>query len=367
MSGSIQRTYLDFNATAPVLPEVTVGIAEVLGMTGNPSSVHQHGRRLRALIEDARESVAALIQCNPEVITFTSGGTEANAMAIRGLREAGVISTTFCSSVEHHSVLDHIKRSHHLPVNGTGILDLDVLEESLHSNPEAALVCVMFANNETGVIQPVKQICDIVHSFGGYVLCDAVQALGKVAFDISGLGADFYTLSAHKIGGTQGVGALINCQGIDLEPLLIGGGQEKKKRSGTENTPGIVGFGIAAQKAIETSTNAGVEAIRNKFEEVLLIAKPEAKIFGYGAQRLPNTTNVALPGVSSEKQVIKLDLEGFSVSSGSACSSGKMAKSHVLSAMGIQTEFAESAIRISIGRETKWDELERFVPVWTSL
>ena len=367
MPDPLQRIYLDYNATAPVLPEVSAAIGEVLGITGNPSSVHQDGRKVRALIEDARDSVAALVQCNPEAVTFTSGGTEANAMAIQGLLGAQAVSTVLCSSVEHPSVLENVEPLYHLPVDHNGVLDLSALEKALQSNPTPVLVCIMFANNETGVIQPVKLVSDLVHSYGGLVLCDAVQAPGKAPLDMKELDADFLTLSAHKIGGTQGVGALINREGVDLRPLFPGGGQEKKRRPGTENSPGIIGFGIAAKIAGERDTTLRVEEMRNRLEDALMKARPDAVISGQGTKRLPNTTNIAIPGMSSERQVINLDLAGFSITSGSACSSGKMAKSHVLLAMGVDSELVESAIRISISHDTQWQELEKFVAVWASL
>ena len=217
------------------------------------------------------------------------------------------------------------------------------------------------------MIQPIKEICQIVHQYGGIVLCDAVQAPGKVKLDVSALGADLVSLSAHKIGGPQGVGALINCTGIQLDPLLVGGGQEKQKRSGTENTPGILGFGAAAVAVGQSESYETINELGDYLEDSLLKARPEAVILAQSVSRLPNTTNIARPGISSEQQVINLDLAGFSISAGSACSSGKVAKSHVLMAMGQSSDIVESAIRISIGATTTKSELDSFLETWASL
>ncbi len=360
------RVYLDYNATAPILPEVLGAVSETLAAVGNPSSVHQDGRERRAAVEDAREELAALLNCQPDSITFTSGGTEANAMAVSGLRQSGIVSDVFCSSTEHLSVLEHVDDSNRLPVDSNGLINLNVLDETLKAIGKPVLVCVMFANNETGVIQPIKDVSALVHEHGGYLLCDAVQALGKVSIDLATLGADLVSVSAHKMGGPQGVGALVNCAGLDLAPILIGGGQEKRKRSGTENTAGIVGFGTAALANRKLQTSSKVEELRTRLESALQSKRPESVVHSINVERLPNTTNISLPGVTSESQVISLDLAGFSVSAGSACSSGKMARSHVLEAMGLNPELSDSAIRISIGPTTKWQDLEQFIEVWSS-
>ena len=362
-----KRTYLDFNATAPMLPEVRKAILSAMGVVGNPSSVHQDGRKLRAMIENSRDDVARFVNCQPTEITFTSGGTEANAMAIDGLRRAGQASSVFCSAVEHPSVLDHVEETNRINVNEFGLVDVESIKKVLSENQGPVLVCVMYANNETGAIQPISEISEVVHQYGGMVLCDAVQAPGKAKLDVSTLGADLVSLSAHKIGGPQGVGALINCAGIPLKPILVGGGQEKQRRSGTENSIGIIGFGTAVSIVEKMEALEPVSELRGYLETALLKKRPESIIVARDVLRLPNTTCVASPGLSSEQQVISLDLAGFSVSAGSACSSGKVAKSHVLAAMGFPPEIVESAIRISIGPSTTKSELDSFVETWASL
>ena len=361
------RIYLDYNASAPILPEVAAGMSEVLSLTGNPSSIHRDGRKIRSLIDDAREFVAGLVKSTPDSVTFTSGGTEANASAILGSIKSGVVSRALCSEVEHHSVLEHVAPSDRIPVNPDGILDLVALEERLKSIEAPVLVCVMIANNETGILQPIRDICEITHTHKGIVLCDSVQGPGKISIDVNELDVDFLTLSAHKIGGPQGVGALIQLSDTHLSPILVGGGQEKKRRSGTENSVGIVGFGIAAQHLSKFQHSDELLELHFRFEKALVDARSDARIVGNGSVRLPNTTCVSLPGVPSERQIMNLDLAGFSVSAGSACSSGKMEKSHVLMAMGLEAEVVNSAIRISFGHDTPWADLDRFVAYWASL
>lgn len=361
------RTYLDYNATAPVYPQVVDVISNALRDLGNASSVHAEGRSVRGTIEDARDSVSNLIGLPSQSITFTSGGTEANATVIRGLSGSGAISDVYCSAIEHPSVLEHVDPQRYIPVNIDGQLDLSGLEDALKQQHAPFLMCVMLANNETGVIQPVREVSDLVHERGGLVLCDAVQGPGKFALNIESLGADFYTFSAHKIGGPQGVGCFAMNTDIALKPIMIGGGQEKKRRSGTENAPGIAGFGAAARIAAERVDLEQIGRLRDQMESALLDARPEARIFGQNGPRIYNTTNVAIPGVSSERQVIKLDLAGFSVSAGAACSSGKVSVSHALLAMGASEDMAKSAIRISIGADTSWPDLEKFVAVWAAL
>lgn len=362
-----QRIYLDYNATAPVHSEVMDKMCSVLALPGNASSVHLDGRTVRSTIEDSRDSISKLVGFPSSSITFTSGGTEANATIIKGLLDRGSISKVYCSSIEHPSVYEHVPPNCRIGVDRSGVLDLEQLAKLLSEEKAPILLCLMLANNETGVIQPVREAATLVHEFGGLLLCDAVQGPGKTNFSFESLGADFYALSAHKIGGPQGVGCIVSGTNTEPEPLLLGGGQERRRRSGTENAPGIAGFGVAARSILAGDRLRDVEQNRNKLEAELLAAKPDAVIFGQETSRLVNTTNIALPGVSSEQQVIRLDLAGFSVSAGSACSSGKVSTSHVLLAMGVAPELAASAIRISIGPDTEWAELEKFVDVWATL
>ena len=351
------RIYLDYNATAPVYAEVVDAVATALRERGNA----------RAAIEDARDSVGELVGVPSSAITFSSGGTEANATVIRGLLGSGAVSKVYCSTIEHPSVLEHVDPQRRSSVNGDGQIDLNKLDDALKKQHEPFLFCIMLANNETGVIQPVGEVSALVHERGGLVLCDSVQGPGKLSLGTDSLGADFLTFSSHKIGGPQGVGCFAINTDVALEPMLIGGGQEKKRRSGTENAPGISGFGAAARVTGGRSDGEQIEQIRDQLEDALLEARPDAFVFGQNVPRILNTTNIAIPGVSSERQLIKLDLAGFSVSAGSACSSGKVSASHVLLAMGVSEDMAKSSIRISIGAETAWSDLEKFVEIWATL
>ncbi|MEQ8510740.1 MAG: cysteine desulfurase family protein [Rhodospirillaceae bacterium] len=361
------RTYLDYNATAPVLPEVIDSVAEALSVTGNPSSVHRDGRLSKAIIEDSRDQVAKMIGVNPSVVTFCSGATEANTTIILGLQNTGVVNDVFCSSIEHPSVLELVPGTNHIPVHPTGELSLDALRATLADVKPPFLFCLMLANNETGVIQPTHEAIDIVHQLGGFILCDSVQGPGKLNQSSFPIEADFLTFSAHKIGGPQGVGCFVNHLSEQVKPLIIGGGQERFMRAGTENVSGIAGFGTAAQLVNAQSNLMAIEDLRNRLEAKIREIRPDAVIFGEDRPRLPNTTCVALEGMSNERQIMKLDLSGYSVSAGAACSSGKVAISHVLKAMAVDDDLAGSAIRISIGRNTVWSELEDFLKVWAEL
>ncbi len=356
--------YLDHNATTPVLPQVASAMADALARTGNPSSVHRFGRLVRRSVDESREAVAALAGVSAANVVFTSGGSEANNLALRGFADR-----VFVSAVEHASVLDAVTDADIIPVDADGVVDLAALEDMLAGLNGAAVVSVMLANNETGVIQPVAKIADAVHAAGALFHCDAIQAAGKRPVDLRELGADLMSLSAHKIGGPQGVGALVMRDGQDPEPLIRGGGQERRRRAGTENVPGIVGFGVAARQIQETanSYSAKLAGLRDEMERRLLAAAPDALIHGGGAERLANTSCIGLPGVSGEIQVMTLDLAGVAVSAGSACSSGKVTPSHVLSAMGLDDDAARNAIRVSLGADTKADHIDRFVDVWSDM
>ena len=356
--------YLDHNATTPVLPQVAAAMADALARTGNPSSVHRFGRLVRRSVDEARESVAALAGVSAANVVFTSGGSEANNLALRG-----VADRAFVSAVEHASVLDAVPDADVIPVDGNGVVDRAALKEILAGLDGTAVVSVMLANNETGVIQPVAEIAEIVHAAGALFHCDAIQAAGKRPVDMRDLGADLMSLSAHKFGGPQGIGALVVRDGLDPEPLIRGGGQERRRRAGTENVPGIVGFGVAAQHEQDAANDysAKLTGLRDDMERRLLAAAPDAVIHGAGVERLANTSCIGLPGVSGEIQVMTLDLAGVAVSAGSACSSGKVTPSHVLSAMGRDDEAARSAVRVSLGAETKAEQIDRFVEVWSDM
>jgi cysteine desulfurase len=371
----MERAYLDWNATAPLRPQALAAMQAALDLTGNPSSVHREGRAARRMVEEARVQVAALVGANPASVTFTAGATEANMLALTpAIEKAGDRAPRdrlLLSAVEHPSVRTGGRFSSHdeIPVDRNGIVDLQVLKALLEQGGRP-LVSVMLANNETGVVQPIREVADIVHEAGGILHVDAVQGPGRISFDMSGLHADLLTLSAHKLGGPKGIGALARAEGIHIaDPLIRGGGQERGARAGTENVAAIAGFGAAA--AIVAS-DCGAEArrmaaLRDRLEAGLRETTADAVVFGSGAPRLPNTTLVALPGLKAETAVIALDLEGVAVSSGAACSSGKVQPSHVLAAMGVEPALAQAAIRVSIGNTTSDSELEKFQNAWTKL
>ncbi|HJU19181.1 MAG TPA: cysteine desulfurase family protein [Stellaceae bacterium] len=357
------ETYLDWNATAPLRPEAAAAVAAALQHCGNPSSVHRWGRAGRRIVEDAREAVAALVGAAAPEVVFTSGGTEANNIALRGSGRARIL----VSAVEHASVLEAAPEAEAIPVDGNGIVRLDALDALLAADPRPALVSVMLANNETGVIEPAGRIAELAHRHGALFHCDAVQAAGKVPLDCRALGVDLLTLSAHKLGGPSGIGALVAAPDCGLEPLIRGGGQERGRRAGSENLPGIAGFGAVARAAAELAVWDRVRALRDGLEAALLAIAPDAVAFAAAAPRLPNTAAIAMPGRPAETQVIALDLDGVMVSAGAACSSGKVRPSHVLEAMGAGPDLARSTIRVSLGWSTTKAEIARFLESWTAL
>lgn len=363
-----QRSYLDYNATAPLRDEVRTAAAEALTLDGNPSSVHEEGRRARAAVEAARAKVAALVGARPEDVIFTSGGTEANALA---LAQGGESVARFVSAIEHPSVLAAAPEAKRIPATSDGVIDLAQLETALqdhHLKGKRPLVSLMAANNETGAIQPVAETAKIVKDAGGLFHTDAVQAAGRIGLDLGALGADMLSLSAHKIGGPKGVGALVIREGMTVEPLIRGGGQERRRRAGTENVPGIVGIGVAAELvAADLADMRRLEALRDELEARVLALAPDAKVMSARVPRLANTSCIAVPGAKAETLVIGLDLAGIAVSSGSACSSGKVEASHVLAAMGVSPEIAQSAIRVSLGFGTQRDDIEAFLKAFGEL
>jgi len=369
------RLYLDWNATTPLRREAREAMAAAWDLCGNPSSVHSEGRQARRLIEDARASIAGAIGALPRNVIFTSGGTEANALALApGLRRAtGLpVQRLVVSAIEHASVLAGGRfpaaAIGTIGVTRSGLVDLDHLRAVLESGPPA-LVSVMLANNETGAVQPVKEAAEIVHSASGLLHVDAIQAFGKIPFDIKVMNADLVTLSAHKIGGPKGVGALALAEGLlGFEPLLRGGGQELGHRAGTENVAGIAGFGAAAKAATGALERDAfrLENLRNRLEKGLR-QTPGAIVFSDSAPRLPNTTLFTAPGLKAETAVIGFDLAGIAVSSGSACSSGKVQPSHVLEAMGFGPKLAQGAVRLSLGWSTSDADIDRCLEAWRKL
>jgi cysteine desulfurase len=369
------RVYLDWNATTPLRPEARDAMAAVWDLCGNPSSVHAEGRQARKLVEDARARVAGAVGAQPRNVVFTSGGTEANALALTsGLRRGSgpPAERLVVSAIEHASVLAGGRFSPEAidtaGVTHSGVLDLDRLREMLADRPPA-LVSLMLANNETGAVQPVAEAGEIVRAAGGLLHVDAIQAFGKISFDINEINADMMTLSAHKVGGPKGVGAVVLAEGVlGFEPLLRGGGQELGRRAGTENVAGIVGFGAAVKAAMESRDSDAVrlESLRNRLESGLREI-PGMMVFADGVPRLPNTTLFTVPGLKAETAVIGFDLAGIAVSSGSACSSGKVQPSHVLEAMGFGPELAQGAVRLSLGWSTSDADIDRCLEGWRKL
>jgi cysteine desulfurase len=371
----LDRVYLDWNATTPLRPEAREAMAAAWDLSGNPSSVHAEGRMARRLVEDARAAVAGALSALPRDVVFTSGGTEANALALTpGLRRGSArpVQRLVVSAIEHASVLAGGRFPHEaismVGVTRTGLVDLDRLRIALADGPPA-LVSIMLANNETGAIQPIREVAEIIHAAGGLLHVDAVQAFGKIPFDISVMGADLVTLSAHKIGGPKGVGALVLAEGLlGPDPLLRGGGQERGHRAGTENVAGIAGFGAALRAAMTGLERDAIrlESLRDRLESGLRQI-PGVIVFSDDAPRLPNTTLFTAPGLKAETAVIGFDLAGIAVSSGSACSSGKVQPSHVLEAMGTGPELAKGAVRLSLGWSTSAADIDRCLEAWRKL
>jgi len=349
--------YLDYNATQPIRPAVRDAMIDILAGPTNPSSIHGFGQRARTRVEQARASLAALIGARPAEILFTSGATEANATALAGTGLRRVV----VSAIEHPSVRT-AANAMVLPVDGSGLADLDSLDRLLAEIGEPALVSIMLANNETGAVQPVAEAARIVHAHGGLLHSDAAQAPGRIPVDVMGLDVDLLTLSAHKMGGPQGAGALYIRDGLNLTPLLRGGGQEKRRRGGTENVAAIVGFGVAADLAANSPDLTG---LRDAMEARLAQAAPEITIHGALAPRIGNTSCFGVPGLLAETALIALDLAGVAVSSGAACSSGAVEPSPVLLAMGIPEATAREAIRVSLGWATTPEEVDHLVESWT--
>ena len=361
--------YLDYNASAPLRPGVIEAMQDAAQFSANPSSVHGPGRAARARIEAARATLAGHAKARAEDIVFTSGGTEANNLAIHAAKALGV-RRILVSAIEHDAVIAPALHSglalDYWPVSPDGMADIDFLKDWLAQVPEdRALVCLMAANNETGVIQPVSEVSQIVREANGLLHIDAVQMLGQSSFDFAASGAHFAAVSAHKIGGPAGVGALIlSCDG-QAAPLVSGGGQEKNRRGGTENLVGIAGFAAALDDMAKNPTEIErVQGLRDRMEYAIKAATNEVKIWGETSPRLNNTMCMSAPGWPSEIQVIAMDLAGYAVSAGAACSSGKVKKSRVLEAMGASEAEASSALRVSLGRGTTQAQVDGFVQTW---
>jgi cysteine desulfurase len=361
----MRRVYLDNNATTPVLPEVLDAMRPYYAEHfGNASSIHHHGQETRAAVERARESVAALLGCRPAEVVFTSGGTEGDNLAIFGLARPGDHAIT--STIEHHAVLNSCKHLQEegvevtfLPVDGRGLVDPDDLRRALR--PNTKLVTIMFANNETGVVQPVEEFGKICAEADVYFHTDAVQAASKIPIRVKDVGCDLLSISGHKFHAPQGVGALYVRKGTTLEPLFYGGSHERSRRAGTENVPGIVGLGKAAEiaaKALQNGEDREMAAQRDRLENAILGNVESAGVNGAGASRVPNTTNIYFDYIEGEALVITLDLKGLAVSTGAACSSGAIEPSHVLTAMGLRPDRARASLRFSLGKQNTSDDVD---------
>jgi cysteine desulfurase len=357
----MRRIYLDYNATCPIRPEAIDAAVGAMKHAGNASSIHADGRGARKLIEDARSHVAALANVRPAQVIFNSGATEGNNTIISGYQDKAV----FVSAIEHPSILEAAPHAKQIPVTKDGVIDIDALKAMLEKDAPA-LVAVQLVNSETGIIQPVAELAALAKQNGAMVLCDAVQAAGRIDIDFKSLGADYLTLSAHKFGGPQGTGALVFREGLQMPKFMRGGGQEKRQRAGTENVAALAGFGIAAKIAaaeIETY-NTRCKVFQNKLESALKAIANDLIVVGENAPRVSNTTNVILPGVSAETQLMAMDLEGVSLSSGSACSSGTFKPSHVLASMWLDADSAKSALRFSTGWATTDADIEEAVDAY---
>jgi cysteine desulfurase len=361
----MQRVYLDNNATTPVLPEVQEAMRPYFGERfGNASSIHHHGQETRAAVEGARESVAGLLGCRSSEVVFTSGGTESDNLAIAGLAVAGDHIIT--SSIEHHAVLfacKHLEEAGievtYLPVDGRSLVDPDDVRRALR--PNTKLISIMMANNETGVLQPVEEIGKVAAEADIFFHTDAVQAAGKVPIDVKRIGCDALSISGHKIHAPQGVGALYVRKGTHLQPLFYGGRHERSRRAGTENVPGIVALGKAAELAMQgfqRDEHNKMAALRDRLQQGIVAQVEEVGVNGEGAPRVPNTTNIYFDHIEGEAMVIALDLKGLAVSTGAACSSGAIEPSHVLTAMGLRSDRARASIRFSLGKQSTAEDVD---------
>lgn len=361
----MRRIYLDNNATTPVLPEVFEAMRPYFTERfGNASSIHHHGQETRAAVENARESVAELLGCSASEIVFTSGGTEGDNLAISGLVAAG--GHVITSSIEHHAALHACKHLEEagcevtvLPVDGRCLVDPADVKRALR--PNTKLISIMMANNETGVLQPVEEIGKIAAEAGVLFHSDAVQAAGKVPIDVKRIGCHALTISGHKIHAPQGTGALFVKKGTQLRPMFHGGRHERSRRAGTENVPGIVGLGKAAQIAIAAFARGDekkMAAMRDRLQQGILAQVDEAGVNGYGAARVPNTSNIRFDHIEGEALVIAADLKGLAVSTGAACSSGAIEPSHVLIAIGLRPDQARASIRFSLGKQTVEEDID---------
>ena len=365
--------YLDYNATAPLHKNVIKKIQNLkFEEFGNPSSVHKIGRNSKKIVEEVRRNILSTLKAKNYDLIFTSGATESNNLAIKGFIKKNNIKTIFSLHTEHASVIDVVKNldieKKFFNINSNGNVNLKEVEELLSKQTSPFLVSIMFANNESGIIHPINEIAKIVRKYKGIIHCDGVQGLGKIEIDLDSLDVDLFSISSHKIGGPTGVGALLINTRNNISPEITGGGQEKNLRSGTENFLGIVGFGEAINEVnnLAKICNSEIKNNRDLLEANLKKLSNEIKIFGEDTNRLANTCYFAYPSMTSENQVIALDQKGICVSSGAACSSGKVEPSHVLKAMQVDEKYIHSAIRVSLGWDSTKEQIETFFNIWKS-
>ncbi len=352
------KVYLDHNATTPMRPEIRDLIIQIMENVGNASSVHGYGREAHKYVEDARTQVADLCHVESSQVTFTSGATESINTVLHAYRNKRVLT----SAIEHPAVLESAPHADRIPVTKNGVVDMNAYETLLNEGEPPALICLMLVNSETGVIQPIAEAAKLAHDKGALVFVDAVQGAGRIDLNMHKLGADYLALSAHKMAGPQGVGALIAKKGIEAPKFMLGGGQEKNCRGGTYNTAGIAGMGLAAQIAKDNIAHyQEITKMRDDMETRMHIFSNKLTIYGENAQRVGNTSNVGLQGMPAQTQLMSLDLDGIAVSSGSACSSGSFKPSHVLKAMSANEEEAKSALRISLGWNTTSADIDAFL------
>ena len=363
--------YLDYNATAPLHKNVIKKIQSLMFEDfGNPSSVHKIGRNSKKIVEEVRRNILSILKASNYDLVFTSGATESNNLAIKGFIKKNNIKTIYSLETEHASVVDVVKsldiQKKFFKINTNGTVNLNEVDELLSKETGTFLLSIMYANNESGIIHPIKEISKIVKKYKGIIHCDGVQSLGKIEIDLDGLDLDLFSISSHKIGGPTGIGALLINSRNNISPEIIGGGQEKNLRSGTENFLGILGFGevINEVQSLSKICNSQVKTNRDFLEANLKKLSNEIKIFGEDTNRLGNTCYFAYPSMTSENQVIALDQKGIFVSSGAACSSGKVEPSHVLKAMKVDDKYIHSAIRVSLGWDSTKDQIETFLNVW---
>ncbi|MEO1253196.1 MAG: cysteine desulfurase family protein [Pseudomonadota bacterium] len=367
----MSRHYLDHNATAPLRPDVIDAVADAMRHDGNSLSVHEEGRRARMIVEDAREALRALVNAPVNGVIFTSGGTESIHFALHGTLRPHNIKRIFVSALEHSAVLANAETTgaeiEIIPATPKGVVDLDWLKSRLADydvgRDGGFIVCVMFANNETGVLQPARDVADITHQAGGLYFCDAAQAAGKVPVNFVMSGADMMCVTGHKFGGPVGVGALVAGPNLPLEPVFRGGGHEENRRAGTHNVPAVAGLGVACRLASESLARADeIAALRDKMQAAAISAG--AAVWGSEEDRLPGTLCLSAPGFSRETQMMAMDLAGIAISGGTACSSGKSKPSHVLLAMGASEEEASNAIRVSLGWNSTEEDVDAFIREW---